>query len=418
MDVITSTKRPLTDIKYSKKVLMIAPEPYFEPRGTPISIMQRIRALSELGYQVDLLTYPFGQDVNFPGLAIYRIPRIGTISEIKIGPSGAKLLFDLMLVLRAIWMLSTRRYDVIHSHEEASFFAMILSGIFRVPHLYDMHSSLPNQLTNYSYGRIKPVVGIFRILERAVLKSAAAVITIDADLDQHARDVNPNVNQIQISNLPVYESVTPTTPDKVEELKRTLGIVGKIPVVYTGTLESYQGIELIIQSASQVRISVPDIVYVIVGGRKCQVEHYKSLARDSGVEDIFIFTGNVLPVEASAYLSIAHMVVSMRQGNTSVPLKIYSYLHSHKPILATRTQAHLGILHDEVALLVEPTPNAFAEGTCRLVFDVELRERLICDAEKFAATMQKDTEYVHKVCYIYSTLELPLRKRAEVFEEV
>ena len=39
---------------------MIAPEPFFEPRGTPFSEFHRIRALTELGHQVDLVTYPFG----------------------------------------------------------------------------------------------------------------------------------------------------------------------------------------------------------------------------------------------------------------------------------------------------------------------------------------------------------------------
>ena len=43
---------------------MIAPEPFFEPRGTPFSEFHRIRALTELGHQVDLVTYPFGQDVE------------------------------------------------------------------------------------------------------------------------------------------------------------------------------------------------------------------------------------------------------------------------------------------------------------------------------------------------------------------
>jgi hypothetical protein len=42
------------------KILMIAPEPFFEPRGTPFSEYHRIRAMLELGHTVDLVTYPFG----------------------------------------------------------------------------------------------------------------------------------------------------------------------------------------------------------------------------------------------------------------------------------------------------------------------------------------------------------------------
>ena len=52
------------------RILMIAPEPFFEPRGTPFSEFHRIRALTALGHQVDLVTYPFGEDVSMPGLRV------------------------------------------------------------------------------------------------------------------------------------------------------------------------------------------------------------------------------------------------------------------------------------------------------------------------------------------------------------
>ena len=51
---------------------MIAPEPFFEPRGTPFSEFHRIRALTDLGHQVDLVTYPFGRDIAMPGLRVFR----------------------------------------------------------------------------------------------------------------------------------------------------------------------------------------------------------------------------------------------------------------------------------------------------------------------------------------------------------
>ena len=54
---------------------MIAPEPFFEPRGTPFSEYHRIRALLELGHTVDLVTYPFGSDVSLPGLRVFRCLR-------------------------------------------------------------------------------------------------------------------------------------------------------------------------------------------------------------------------------------------------------------------------------------------------------------------------------------------------------
>ena len=37
------------------KSLMIAPQPFFQPRGTPFSVLGRLHALSELGHSVDLV---------------------------------------------------------------------------------------------------------------------------------------------------------------------------------------------------------------------------------------------------------------------------------------------------------------------------------------------------------------------------
>jgi hypothetical protein len=97
-------------------VLMIAPEPFFEPRGTPFSEFHRIRALTTLGHTVDLVTYPFGADVTLPGLRIFRCLRPPFIRRIGIGPSWKKVPLDLALCATVLRLALTRRYDAVHSH--------------------------------------------------------------------------------------------------------------------------------------------------------------------------------------------------------------------------------------------------------------------------------------------------------------
>ena len=75
----------------SVRILMISPEPFFEPRGTPFSEFHRIRALTALGHQVDLVTYPFGQSVSMPGLRVFRSLRPPLVDHVKIGPSLARM---------------------------------------------------------------------------------------------------------------------------------------------------------------------------------------------------------------------------------------------------------------------------------------------------------------------------------------
>ena len=114
------------------KILMVAPQPFFEPRGTPFSVLGRLKALSKLGHEVDLVTYHIGEDVAIPGVVIRRIPSIPFIRKISIGPSVKKLFLDMFLLVKTMSLLMRRRYDLLHSHEEASFFCVFFAKVFRV----------------------------------------------------------------------------------------------------------------------------------------------------------------------------------------------------------------------------------------------------------------------------------------------
>src|SRR6478609_8069643 len=107
------------------RILMIAPEPFFEPRGTPFSEFHRIRALIALGHEVDLVTYPFGQDVAMPGLRIFRSARPPFIKRVRIGPSLGKLTLDALLTLTVVRRALAQRYDAIHSHEEGALIGVL-----------------------------------------------------------------------------------------------------------------------------------------------------------------------------------------------------------------------------------------------------------------------------------------------------
>ena len=163
---------------------MIAPEPFFEPRGTPFSEFHRIRALTALGHHVHLVTYPFGQDVTMPGLQVFRSMRPPFVRRVKIGPSWVKLPLDLLLTLTAVRRALSGRYDAIHSHEEGGLIGIVLAALLRVPHLYDMHSSLPQQLTNFAFSRSTLMRRAFLALERLMITRSRVVIVICPSLEE------------------------------------------------------------------------------------------------------------------------------------------------------------------------------------------------------------------------------------------
>lgn len=174
------------------KILMIAPQPFFTPRGTPFSIRGRIQALVALGHSVDLVTYHTGQDVSLPGLTIYRIPKIPWIRSVAIGPSLAKVFLDVMLFALSVKRVLKEKYDIIHTHEEAGLMGAVLAPWARAQHLYDMHSSLPQQLKNFGAYNYAPLVKLFETLERFVVRRADAVITICPELSERVAAIDMN----------------------------------------------------------------------------------------------------------------------------------------------------------------------------------------------------------------------------------
>ena len=160
------------------KALVISPQPFFTPRGTPFSVYYRTLVTAKLDVKVDLLTYGEGEDVDIPGIRILRIPRFAFLGKIKVGPSLLKLFLDLFLVAYTIGLLFRNHYDFVHAHEEAVFFCRFLKPIFRFKLVYDMHSSLPQQLVNFHFTSSKFLINLFKKLEDSCLRASDAVITI------------------------------------------------------------------------------------------------------------------------------------------------------------------------------------------------------------------------------------------------
>ena len=344
------------------RILMIAPEPFFEPRGTPFSEFHRIRALTSLGHQVDLVTYPFGEDVTMPGLRVFRSLRPPFIRRVKIGPSFAKLPLDALLTLTAIRHAFGGRYDAIHSHEEGGVIGVVLAALLRIPHLYDMHSSLPQQLTNFAFSGSPIIRRVFLWLERLMIRRSKVVVVICPALEETVRAIEPRAQVVLIENAP-GSADEHATPEDAAAVRAAFGLSRQTPLVlYTGTFEAYQGLDLLFAAMALVRAERPDVRLLLAGGKPEQVEKARADARAAGIEDLTMFAGERPAAEIPAYLLASDVLVSPRSRGTNTPLKIYQYLRSGKPIVATRLLTHTQVLSDDTAVLTGTSSREFAEG--------------------------------------------------------
>lgn len=386
------------------KILMIAPQPFFEPRGTPISVYQRLEALSILGHEIDLITYHIGKDVEFSNVKIHRVRHVKVIENVRVGPSRAKMFLDVLVFFKAIQLLLRKHYDVIHSHEEASFFSLILAWIFRANHIYDMHSVLSKQLGNFNFGNHQIFIEIFRVLETMVLRTCRAVITVGPDLERYVKSIKPDARVIMIENIALQAYETPVQQEQVNQLKKRLNLDGRRPIVYTGTYERYQGLDMALQCAKIVMQQCPDVIFLFVGAKNRQARYWTELAQGMGLQKHVLFLDAVPPEDSMVFLAYAQVLISPRLDGTTTPLKIYSYLHAKKPIVATDITAHTQVLTPETAVLVEPNKYALAEGILRVLCDGELADRIARNAHEYARFKFDHQDYISKVDQIYKSI--------------
>ncbi len=377
------------------RILMIAPEPFFEPRGTPFSEFHRIRALTALGHEVDLVTYPFGRDMPMPRLRVFRCLRPPFIRGVRIGPSCAKVPLDLALAVTAIRRALAGGYDAIHSHEEGAAIGLLLAWLTRRPHLYDMHSSLPQQLTNFSYSRSRVLRWLFARLEHLVVRHSRVVIVICPHLAEMVKGIDPGAEPVLIENAPGSGDV-PVAGEGCR-IRAQFGYGRETPlVVYTGTFEAYQGLDLLFAAVREVRRDRPDARFLLAGGRPEQVAQARDQARAAGVDDVVAFAGERPAEEVPMFLDAADVLVSPRCTGTNTPLKIYQYLRAGRPIVATRLLTHTQVLNDAVSILTAPTPSGLAGGILQALADPVASRELGIRAFELAESKYSYDAYLAK----------------------
>jgi len=383
---------------------MIAPEPFFETRGTPFSVFNRCKAISELGHKIDLVTYHLGEDVEIKDVVLYRIPNVPFIRHVGIGPSLTKIPLDIILFFKSFYMIIKNKYNCIHVHEEAAFIGCILKSIFKLPLIYDMHSSIPQQLTNFNFTKNRFLIKIAAIGERWIIKKSDIIVAICPQLGEMVHNIDRDIRVIIIENVSPAEH-DDVTKEEVDTLRRQLGIVNEKVVLYTGTFEYYQGIDLLLKSIPLVIKKKSGVKYVLVGGEPEQIKEMRAIVNSLNINNYVFFTGKRPAKEMPAFMAIADVLVSPRIIGTNTPLKIYSYLKSGKPIVATKLPTHTQVLDETVSVLTDPNPDAFAEGVIRLLDNPRLMERIGKRAKELADTKYNYDSFLKKTEQIFNYIE-------------
>jgi glycosyltransferase involved in cell wall biosynthesis len=272
----------------------------------------------------------------------------------------------------------------------------VLAMALRVPHLYDMHSSLPQQLSNFAFSRSRIIKRLFLAIERFMIRRSRVVIVICPSLEETVKAIEPGARTVLIENAP-GSSDEGATPEDAAAVRRSLNLDAVTPIVlYTGTFEAYQGLDLLFAAMAIVRRTRPDARLVLAGGHADQVTRARAEARGAGIEDVTIFAGERPASEMPAYLLASDLLVSPRSRGTNTPLKIYQYLRSGKVIVATRLLTHTQVLDDDTAILTGVTPQEYADGILAGLTDTARAATIGQQARTLAETKYSYAAYLER----------------------
>ena len=387
------------------RVLLVSPQPFFEERGTPLRVLQMVRSLCAGGAEVHLASYHLGSAVAIEGLVHRRAPRVPGVRRVAVGFSWRKLVLDAVLALHVWRILLGRRFDVVHCVEESIFFVLPLARLRGIPAIFDLNSSVAHQLEYGGTISRRPLVALARAIQAAALRGSKLAITVGRALtEEGVRSLGSTIPVAEIEDCPVGPIDASVDPLALASLRRGLGLEDHPVVVYTGNLAGYQGVDLLLDAVPVLLRRRPDARVLIVGGEATQIAAMKAMLAERGHAGAVLFAGQQPASRMRTWMALGDLLVSPRRGGRNTPLKLYSYMASGVPIVATDLPTHTQVLDPDTAVLCVPTPEALGTAMADVLDAPATYESLAANARRRVEEQYSPAAFQRKLLDAYARL--------------
>ena len=376
--------------------------------GYKVHVQKIIEGLQKKGHKVFLLTINESRLLHeFENYLTLRhtylrfffhrfFPFTGTLNSINI--------------LRHIIRLhKLHKFDVIHERWGLySYGGILASRILRIPHLTEINGPGIEEKKLFTKD-IAPIQKFTaKMIRKFCLRNTDHVVAVSNNLKSFLLNNHIINRRNKITVLPNAADTQAFDKDfDIPAIKKSLGLAGKFIIVYTGTLQVWYAIEDIISALPLVLREIPNALLLIVGQGQAK-EKLENLSKELKITDKVRFTGYIDHMKIPEILSIADVVVApfkeLGMSFFGSAIKIFEYLSSGKPIVATKIGQIAEILQDQyTALLVKPgAVDELANAIIRLARDERLRSYLAKNAKMEAQKYSWD-KHVERLVDIYRT---------------
>lgn len=344
-------------------------------RAHGIQIMEMCAAFARQGLEVELVVPRRTNTIKEEPFAYYHIDRLFKITRVysldlisfgRIGFLLQTFSFLVSVVFRVLFIVKKRNEIIFYSRQEAVAYLLSMLGLNV---LWETHMGHDNYFVRSVISRNVPIVAITSGLKGLYASHGAKNILVAPDA--------VNIEQFQIE-------------DTREDARKKLGLPeGSKIVMYTGHLYSWKGVDILALAA---RSLAPDIRVVFVGGMEKDILSFKK--RYGDIENIMML-GNKPHQDIPLYLRAADVLVLPNSAKEEIselytsPMKLFEYMASGTPIVATRLPSLLEVLNERNAILVNPdSPEDMARGINDMLSDMQhadaLSEQARIDVELYS----------------------------------
>jgi PEP-CTERM/exosortase A-associated glycosyltransferase len=249
-------------------------------------------------------------------------------------------------------LVQRQRPDVIHAHSPVLNVlpALRVGRRHGIPVVYEMRASWEDAAVDHGSTREGSLrYRLSRWLESYALHRVDAITTICEGLkaDIVSRGVAPERVTVIPNAVDPQAFAFDAAPDPA--LRRSLGLTGATVIGFAGSFYAYEGLDLLLQAAANLRERHADLQVLLVGGGP-QEPALRELAQRLGMADRVIFTGRVPHGQVQRYYELIDVLAyprhSMRLTELVTPLKPLEAMAQGRMFVASDVGGHRELVRD------------------------------------------------------------------------
>ncbi len=358
-----------------EKVAIIAPCPFPIDRGTPLRIRRLATALAEK-FDIHIITYNQGDPGDLP-FAIHRTWPI-PLRITRTGANLAKIFYDLLLFFTALHVVRREGIRLIDGHlHEGAFIGLMVRLFTGSRVIYNAHGTfVPELLATGAISARSILLGPLRRFENWVERSVDMIVAQSLlRRDEFLAKGLPLDKVAVVEDVPELEQFRVTAEDIDRGLEKRLRPAGETLLIYSGGMESYQGVDFLLDAFAMLCKKRHDIRLVLFGR---PLAEYRLMAEKAGISGRISFVDDEPFSRLPQYLAICHIGFALRLYGGNVPGKLPVYMASGIAVIGTDIEGINTVLKgDRTGVLVATDDLAGLVAQIeRLVDDPELRRSL------------------------------------------